>query len=55
MKRFALFATSTALALWATADWRFGQALAVVVAVAGVSYVVGAVAWPKRKKLWWRA
>lgn len=54
MKRTLLLAATTVPTLVATDRWRAPYALVAVCLVAGVSWVVGAVAWPRRPKTWHR-
>lgn len=54
MKRALLLIASISLAVWGTDSWTAPHALVVVIAVAGTSWVIGAVRWPRRNRLWWR-
>lgn len=54
MKRTLLLAVTVIPTLVATDHWRAPYALVVVCIVAGCSWVVGAVSWPRRPKVWHR-
>jgi hypothetical protein len=54
MKRALLLIASTSLAVWGTDSWTAPHSLVVVIAVAGASWVIGAVRWPRRSGTWHR-